>query len=423
MKCPFCNAENPEGAVFCKHCGKHLSEVYTQCPVCREPCSQSARFCPHCGTPILGARPVYGRRRLRETSYKTLELTSGIFMMAGVLIALVFVFFLGTKQRLSGGYSENYDVWHFFGRAYTLLQSTLAGHNYSGYTITAHCLPVVLSTIIGAGTIVATVVFAMLAALKFGLHFKRPNEHYYKFATMAVFSFILGATLFDCIHSASLENQNAALNATTVAGLVMCCFCIIGSLSVKAVMLWNDMPQRQRVLNCVCALAGILFLAMLSGFAITEQVSYEAAESWRNSYSINYYYLNASISFMYDADSSIPADYISAFIFALLAVLTQIAVQVLAFSALIRHIGDFGSERTFSLGLAIALAAVSAAYLTCSAVGAEMINGLTIAGEAGWSKLWLNAAPIMTLVDSLLYLATTITYRALTKKEDEVRTI
>ena len=422
MRCPYCNEENREDAAFCKQCGKSLKgEQAAQCPNCHKALSHDARFCPNCGTAVNASPAVPQPRRMREKPLKALDLAGGISMLAAAFCALIFAFFIGTKHRVTGNYSysESLDVWHYFGRAYSLLESSSAGMGYSNYTLTAHYLPVVLSTIIGAGTMASTVAFAMVATVKFGLHFKRSNEQYYKYAVAAVFSFILGATLFDCIHSVSSQHQYASLNATTVWGLSMCCLFIIASLSLKTAALGSGGQRKQKLMNCACTLVAILFLAMVSGFGISEQTKYTVMDYGQSDYSINFYYLNATLSFLYDAQSSIPGDYIASFVFALFAVLTQIALQVLAFILLIRHIGNYNEEKPFSLGLAIALVAVAAAYLTFSAVAVEMINGLSATQPTGYPKLWITAAPIMTLVDSLLYLAIAITYKAITKKEGQ----
>ena len=44
MICSFCGTENPESAVFCKHCGKQLSGLLS-CPVCGEQSPADGDFC------------------------------------------------------------------------------------------------------------------------------------------------------------------------------------------------------------------------------------------------------------------------------------------------------------------------------------------------------------------------------------------
>ena len=58
MICHFCGKYNPEGALFCNHCGKRLE---LQCPACGRALPGDARFCNYCGTPVAASsdnRPV-----------------------------------------------------------------------------------------------------------------------------------------------------------------------------------------------------------------------------------------------------------------------------------------------------------------------------------------------------------------------------
>ena len=442
MKCSFCNTDNPEGAAFCKHCGKSLTQDKVECPSCKNLCIPTAQFCPKCGTALKDdqpepqpasqpasqpeIKPEPQSRGIGEKKQKTLSLVSGIIMMGAVFFALIFSFFIGAEYRVSGSsyYNsyETYTVWHYFGRAYSMLESDLAGHGYSAYTIAANYIPVVLSTLIAAATLGATVTFTLLATVKFGLHFKRPEVRYYKYAVAAVFSFMLGATLFDCIHSTSTQNDYASLSGTTIAGMVFCCLFIIASLVLRTISFGNRFKKKSAVLDCVCTLIGILFLAMVSGFADSPQADYTLLGSYRSSYSIGFFRLNNSLSLLYSAQSTVPDDFTAMFVFALLAILTQLAVQVLTFVMLIKRIGNYTEQRTFTLKTSIALAAVAAAYLIFSAIALEFANAVIPANYSELSRLWLAAAPIMTFVMSLLHLTVAITHRAVAKKENPEET-
>src|SRR5882724_4563147 len=54
MKCPRCQAENREGARFCRECGALFAAV---CSSCGAKVEAGSRFCDNCGTP-LAARPT-----------------------------------------------------------------------------------------------------------------------------------------------------------------------------------------------------------------------------------------------------------------------------------------------------------------------------------------------------------------------------
>ncbi len=46
MKCPKCQAENPDDAMFCVECGAKLE---TTCPECNSPNLPQFKFCKKCG--------------------------------------------------------------------------------------------------------------------------------------------------------------------------------------------------------------------------------------------------------------------------------------------------------------------------------------------------------------------------------------
>src|SRR4030042_6978501 len=56
MKCPHCQAENREGAEFCRKCGKSL-QVNIACPKCGHVNLPDSTFCEKCAQP-LGETPA-----------------------------------------------------------------------------------------------------------------------------------------------------------------------------------------------------------------------------------------------------------------------------------------------------------------------------------------------------------------------------
>lgn len=470
MKCSFCNTENPDGAKFCKHCGKPITQEAIVCPTCQTRCLPNTRFCAKCGTKLSAAHPVTEnapkaapvtegdtqkapmteteaqetaqvvpmpegeeqetaqaveqsspqRRGIDEPKQKKLGLVSGILMMGAVFLSLIFVFFIGVEYKVGTGYNnyDTYTVWHYFGRAYSMLESDLMGHGYSAYTIAAGYIPTILSTIIAVAALGTTVAFSLVAAVKFGLHCKRFDVNYYKYSVAAVFSFLLGAVLFDCIHSTSMHNESVSLSSTTIAGMVFTCFLIIASLVVRTISIGNRFKKKQAVLDCVCTLIGILFLAMTSGFANSAQADYvPAASGYYSSSSIGFFQLNNLLSLLYTAETSVPGDYVATFTCSLIAIISQFAVQILAFILLVSRIGNYTEKREFSLVTSIILTGAAAMYLTFSIISLEFANYVILANYTSLSKLWIATAPIMTFVSSLLHLTVSITHRVVAKKE------
>lgn len=54
MKCVFCGTDNPDGARFCKKCGKRQDGM-TTCPSCCKDTPADGDFCIYCGADLKGA--------------------------------------------------------------------------------------------------------------------------------------------------------------------------------------------------------------------------------------------------------------------------------------------------------------------------------------------------------------------------------
>ena len=66
MKCPKCQADNPENKKFCRDCGARLVSA---CPKCGSECLPSDAFCGECGGPLGQAKPVHPVDYSRPQTY------------------------------------------------------------------------------------------------------------------------------------------------------------------------------------------------------------------------------------------------------------------------------------------------------------------------------------------------------------------
>ena len=67
MKCPSCQAENPEGAKFCIECGQSLlTEII--CPKCGKSNPLGSKFCQECGQALVEKAPAPVKARPEKPS-------------------------------------------------------------------------------------------------------------------------------------------------------------------------------------------------------------------------------------------------------------------------------------------------------------------------------------------------------------------
>lgn len=72
MNCIFCGTDNPEGALFCKKCGKRLDGM-TTCPSCGKDTPADGDFCIYCGADLNGARARVKDAGLKEPAEASAE--------------------------------------------------------------------------------------------------------------------------------------------------------------------------------------------------------------------------------------------------------------------------------------------------------------------------------------------------------------
>ena len=223
---------------------------------------------------------------------KALGLAGGICLMAGTLLALVFAFFIGNTVTMTiapNGYeifasktAVTGTIWNQFGPAYKSLAIIFdAMEAYSAaYQISCY-LPTVLSTIVGAGTLVAVVTLSVIAALKYGAHFKNPSAKYEKYALASIITFIAGALTYFAINSVSFDALSSsassdgndiaiaiAPSAITKTGMILVGVLVGAYFVLKVASQGKALADKGAIPNLVFTVCSLVFTAIALSFVI-----------------------------------------------------------------------------------------------------------------------------------------------------------
>lgn len=453
MNCKYCETENPEGSVYCLHCGKRLDgKIF--CPSCKSLCPEEALYCNACGARIMKAQPATetaepeepqsaevpqttvvatpkAKSGAFETVKKVFDLSGGICLMFAVLFAFVFTFCMGLTATASGSYldsslSETTMMWKYFGEAYKNLAETLGKlEYYSAYYEISAYIPIVLSTVICAATLVCVLVFTILAAVNYGRHFKKPEVKYGKFGIAAVFSFILGAAAFLAVNStafgfSSLLKVTVRFSDATIAGIVLSLVFLWLFLVSRVVMLGKEFVTKRAIVNFVCTLAGILFTVLVLSFASSPAfILKEVDTSSSNSVLLNFSTLNITFANAFPEpdklSNAMETNFTVTYVASALAQGVQIALLVLAFVLLIKRAAGLGGDSKSCLGVSIATIALAAVQLALTITAIVCGNAL-IASETTTAELKIEAAVIVAFIASGFALADAITHKVLLSK-------
>lgn len=305
MICSFCGTENPESAVFCKHCGKQLSGLLS-CPVCGEQSPADGDFCIHCGTrlaPLPAAQPAArsgpsekdaGCAQRANTSPKPwkaiLTYISGAGALIAALAAAIFVFCMRTtvtgdlSELVSGLDMRQFecDLYYYFSDAYRDIEEILSQvQNYSGFAETSLYVPAVFGTIVAACSIVAVPALFIFTLVRYLRNLSGATE---KTATaLGIWTyavFVLCAVLFQAVNAIYVDavsyvtsiaeiriGAGTAMNATTVAGIA------VGGVGVGIAVVCSAVCRGKRnanassVLGYIFSAAGAIFLSVIISLA------------------------------------------------------------------------------------------------------------------------------------------------------------
>lgn len=257
MKCVFCGTDNPDGARFCKKCGKRLDGM-TACPSCCKDTPADGDFCIYCGADLKGAAVsgaglnkfasnsagsgevgAYPAANIRESSasaqycgavnavretatadyaahgedrapfvaasvMRVLKVAAEAFAVLAALVGAIFVFFIGytVSADVSGatiGFGGGGDIFYFFGDVYKDIESVLesSGLGSQSFANYSYMTGAVVGTVCSALALAATVMLFIATVVRY---VRKLLKHTQKSATdlaaATFFSYVCGVALF-----------------------------------------------------------------------------------------------------------------------------------------------------------------------------------------------------------------------------------
>ncbi len=303
MNCKICGTDNPEDAVFCKACGKRLSDTAV-CPECSASIPSDSVFCPYCGakqgkpemhertaapvtvnagTQKVSAAAVKPKKQILKTILKYAA-PSAALMTA--LFALIFVFFTGYVKTgvVSTGSSvignkTGVNLYFYFNDAYKTLNEAFNALDalntpYSDYFATASYLPAVLGTIISALTLATVCVLAIIAIAQ-GIRclLGKTQKTGGGFAIAAFLAYLAGALALYAIDNcfirtvesiSSTQTQimtsGCRLNGATVAGIALCAVFASHYLAIDVAKRGREMLTANSIAKWILSAVGIVVI-------------------------------------------------------------------------------------------------------------------------------------------------------------------
>ncbi|MDE7295792.1 MAG: chloride channel protein [Clostridia bacterium] len=367
---------------------------------------------------------------------KALHLAGGICLIAGALLALVFAFFIGNTLTMTipkGYYTDESEtvvtsmIWDDFGPSYKSLATLFeAMEEYSGHFQTSFYLPTVISTIVGAGTLVAVIALSVIAALKYGAHFKNPSAKYEKYALAAIITFIAGALAYYTINGVSLNTLTASTSydrsititvtpsAITKTGMILVGVLVGAYFVLKVASQGKALADKGAIPNLVFTVCSLVFTAIALSFVIEviAQVS-----GWKTiTAELNFQAITVALATLNQENAlkANPAEidgYAAAYGLSATLQFLQIAVIAAIVVVLIQKISHYPSQKRTGMIESIVLCALTLLYfiLTCVCISETNYYLNEMSGTSmDQDYVTLLSAPIALLVAAVLNVAVAV---------------
>ena len=447
MQCGYCGTENPERAVFCKHCGRRLDGM-ALCSACGGLTPADGEFCVNCGsnrnaprcamplrfpaaekkTPRMPAAPVGQADRASEVG--ALEGKAGAILRtvafwcaaAAALVGMIFVFLIGAAVSAADFVlgDTGFDLYYFFGEAYPELSDEVLSS-----AATMQLTGAVLGTLCSVAALAGTVGCFIWTIVRFAAILQKKTQKSLIAPAAATFlAFACGAAafMFCLAYSATSEGvtMGFTLNGATVAGLALGGIALGAAVIVSAVSrgiaAYRCGAMRAFVAPVVCgavvvALAAAAIGVLGIGYG-TVSISAENGLGGSSTFGLYPFFVEhvfmAASQEVYDVQLALG-------VVCVVCMLAFAVLATLAGACYMDGMGCAASKRSTALSIAAAACAVVTGILMCVAVSTFVAS---LEEEAYTADL---AQPIVLIVLGALWCAAAIVHAVLGKSAGRVR--
>lgn len=443
MNCKHCGTENPEEAVFCKHCGKRLDgEIF--CTSCGKQLDGDSAFCIYCGqrigevqakpavSAVKSAPPVEQETAKTATVKKALNYTAAGLVLALAVFSFIFVFFIGFTASV-GAYNvvekESVDLFYYFGAGYEDLAKALEELDFTNFAQVCMYLPVVFGTLISAGAIIAVAVTS-ITAIVISIRYLVGKSKYYGagFAMASFMSFIVGTLLLLALSNGnvSIESMTVSysLNAATTAGAVLCSVVAAGYVGCAIAARGKELANARTLARLILSLASVVLVIVILSVASLPAYGIKTDEfGYGDKLNVGLNTVFSVLAIICSSNSNyIRIDNSAAVLaFGIVSCIMLIVLAILAACLLVKNVsGAVEDGKIAGFVLSIVLSVFALLFLVFGIVTAEQLlvaaeyaGGTDIMGEASDKVNFTYAVPIAILVFSLISLGANIAYKCL----------
>lgn len=449
MKCKFCEAENPENALYCPACGKRQDGM-TVCPRCKEPSPEGSDFCIRCGKPLHSRCRKHAAQddpQREETVKRRLRLIGESCLMAAVFVAVLFVFLMGGTASIRGNAaalgSLNIDIpspFYYFGEAYYAVVQALTPasetQQFSPYYAVSLYLPIVFCTLIVTAALTCTLIFAVLSVVRFVRgRLQKTQKSAAPFAFAAYFSFVAGAALYVAMHAVrlSISNTDGAVlyegalrvtyNGATLAGIVLGAIALAAYAGCCAAAKGRALLNGRAAVRSVITAAGIVCLCVMMGMLCVPPAQMSATGSVELGFGTMFTVFGDGGSTLTPTDP-VPPELLVGTVFAAIGVAMQICLAALCAALLTRLCLDLAEDPARekvprARGVAVLVLTVLAAASAEMTALCGVVTGIAMRiGDAPFSGSVPTYAAIIVLCEfAVLALAAAVLYLIFSEKK------